>query len=47
LTGPHKGDVKWSPERMEGPMQQIRFELKGLPAGAAETPEQSPQKSPR
>lgn len=38
LTGPQKGDVKWSPERMEGPMQQIRFELKALPAGAAAEP---------
>ncbi len=33
LTGPHKGDVEWSPARMEGPMEQIRFELKDLPAG--------------
>jgi quercetin dioxygenase-like cupin family protein len=33
LTGPQKGDVKWSPERMEGPMQQIRFELKATGNG--------------
>ncbi len=46
LTGPQRGDVKWSPERMEGPMQQIRFELKALPAGATAVPKQSPRKSP-
>ncbi|HEY4088197.1 MAG TPA: hypothetical protein VGM43_19820 [Bryobacteraceae bacterium] len=38
LTGPQKGAVKWSPERMEGPMQQIRFELKTLPSGGAAAP---------
>lgn len=41
VTGPQRGDVKWSPERMEGPMQQIRFELKALPAGATADPKQT------
>jgi quercetin dioxygenase-like cupin family protein len=30
LTGAQEGAVKWSPERLDGPMQQIRFELKSL-----------------
>ena len=33
LTGPERGAVKWAPERLAGPMQQIRFELKSLPGG--------------
>jgi quercetin dioxygenase-like cupin family protein len=45
LSGPQKGDVKWSPERMEGPMQQIRLELKALPADATAEAMQRPHKS--
>jgi quercetin dioxygenase-like cupin family protein len=36
MSGPHRGEVDWSPERpAEGPMQQVRIELKSKPVNHA------------
>ncbi len=34
LSGPHRGEIEWSPERGRGPLEQIRIELKSKPVKA-------------
>ncbi len=31
MTGPHRGEVKWSPPATRGPVEQVRIELKTRP----------------
>jgi len=32
MSGPHRGDIEWSPAPAQGPLEQIRIELKSKPA---------------
>jgi len=34
VTGPHKGEVRWSPVDGEGPMEEVRIELETEPVAA-------------
>jgi hypothetical protein len=36
MSGPHRGEVDWSPQRLaEGPIEQVRIELKSKPVNGA------------
>jgi len=31
MSGPHRGEMQWSPAAAEGPLEQVRIELKTKP----------------
>jgi quercetin dioxygenase-like cupin family protein len=33
MSGPHRGEMQWSPAPAEGPLEQVRIELKTKPVG--------------
>jgi hypothetical protein len=34
LSGPHRGEIEWSPAPARGPLEQMRIELKSKPVHA-------------